>query len=310
MWASILSAPRKAIRSSFRRWFGKNQTPKTETTATTTTPTSPTSTPSTAASTNNTASKNMTVSKDPIYLLFSPRSTPYAEVATYLLANNGSTNGLQLGIGEKYYDPVSSLIIPKSVSNLPTKSHISGKIAISRYFARSSKTPIYESLSSASHIAHVDDWIDTIRTTNSKNPQSLKQLISQIEAKNGSYLVQSDTMTIADLLAWDTFKTVNVESMAPSKGFKNWFEKMESSSTCKEAVKWIDNVMRTMPIIDRFKVDLATQLSSVSGVAEETLLDAIEVPGNTTHGDLAVPLPKLRLKGNPAALAKEYAEKV
>jgi hypothetical protein len=64
-----------------------------------------------------------------------------------------------------------------------------------------------------------------------------------------------------------------------------------------------------MPFTE-FKNDIARQLSALAGVEPSLVLEAIETPRSPEHGDFAVAIPRLRLKGNPVALAKEFADKV
>jgi arginyl-tRNA synthetase len=59
-----------------------------------------------------------------------------------------------------------------------------------------------------------------------------------------------------------------------------------------------------------FKEAIADQLAELTGVARILAMDALETPRVAEHGDFAVAFPRLRLKGNPAQLAKECAEKV
>ncbi|KAI8053954.1 arginyl-tRNA synthetase [Syncephalis plumigaleata] len=58
-----------------------------------------------------------------------------------------------------------------------------------------------------------------------------------------------------------------------------------------------------------FKEAIANQLAELTGVDRTLALDALETPRVAEHGDFAVAFPRLRLKGNPAQLAKECAEK-
>ncbi|KAJ2843441.1 arginyl-tRNA synthetase, partial [Coemansia erecta] len=59
---------------------------------------------------------------------------------------------------------------------------------------------------------------------------------------------------------------------------------------------------------DEFKQSIAAQLAELSGAPAETIASAIDLPKATTHGDLAIAVPRLRLKGNPVQLAQSYAE--
>ncbi|KAJ2750230.1 arginyl-tRNA synthetase, partial [Coemansia sp. BCRC 34490] len=59
---------------------------------------------------------------------------------------------------------------------------------------------------------------------------------------------------------------------------------------------------------DDFKTLIAAQLSELSGASAEIITPAIDLPKATTFGDLAVAVPRLRLKGNPVQLAQSLAE--
>ncbi|KAJ2557834.1 arginyl-tRNA synthetase [Coemansia sp. RSA 1933] len=59
---------------------------------------------------------------------------------------------------------------------------------------------------------------------------------------------------------------------------------------------------------DEFKKLIAAQLSELSGAPAEIITLAIDLPKATTYGDLAIAVPRLRLKGNPVQLAQSYAE--
>ncbi|KAJ1787193.1 arginyl-tRNA synthetase [Coemansia sp. RSA 2399] len=59
---------------------------------------------------------------------------------------------------------------------------------------------------------------------------------------------------------------------------------------------------------DEFKQSIAAQLAELSGAPVETIASAIDLPKATTHGDLAIAVPRLRIKGNPVQLAQLYAE--
>ncbi|KAI9226246.1 MAG: YDR341C-like protein [Piptocephalis tieghemiana] len=62
-------------------------------------------------------------------------------------------------------------------------------------------------------------------------------------------------------------------------------------------------------MLDEFKAYIADQVSSATGADRDLVLTAIGSPKSPEHGDFAVAIPRLRLKGNPAAFAKETAEK-
>ncbi|KAJ1968859.1 arginyl-tRNA synthetase [Dispira parvispora] len=75
------------------------------------------------------------------------------------------------------------------------------------------------------------------------------------------------------------------------------------SSTAITRDRYGDNMF------DIFKLEIARGLSAISGVDQDTLFNALDAPKVAAHGDLAIAVPRLRLKGNPVALAKEWVEK-
>jgi arginyl-tRNA synthetase len=62
--------------------------------------------------------------------------------------------------------------------------------------------------------------------------------------------------------------------------------------------------------LDSFRNAIASQMALLTGVDPKLIWDMIEEPKTKEHGDFAVPIPRLRLKGNPVQLCKEFAEKV
>ncbi|PVU84762.1 hypothetical protein BB559_005156 [Furculomyces boomerangus] len=62
-------------------------------------------------------------------------------------------------------------------------------------------------------------------------------------------------------------------------------------------------------MFNQYKTAIIDQLSQISGVDKALIESAIDTPKNLDHGDLAVAVPRLRVKGNPAQLGKDWAEK-
>ena len=62
--------------------------------------------------------------------------------------------------------------------------------------------------------------------------------------------------------------------------------------------------------LDGFKTIIAEKVSAISGADPTLIYKSLEAPRSSDHGDFAIAVPKLRVKGNPAALAKEWAGKV
>ncbi|KAI7833331.1 arginyl-tRNA synthetase [Kickxella alabastrina] len=61
-------------------------------------------------------------------------------------------------------------------------------------------------------------------------------------------------------------------------------------------------------MFDEYKNAITSQMASLSGVSDSIVSSAIEIPKINTHGDLAIAVPRLRVKGNPVQLAKTWAE--
>ncbi|KAJ2498467.1 arginyl-tRNA synthetase [Coemansia sp. RSA 1972] len=59
---------------------------------------------------------------------------------------------------------------------------------------------------------------------------------------------------------------------------------------------------------DTFKTAIAMQISALSGVSAEIVEPAVGVSNNMVNGNLTLTVPRLRIKGNPAQIAKTLAE--
>ncbi|KAJ2960849.1 hypothetical protein NQZ79_g3825 [Umbelopsis isabellina] len=62
--------------------------------------------------------------------------------------------------------------------------------------------------------------------------------------------------------------------------------------------------------LDSFKNIIAEKVNALSGADLALIHRSLEAPRSPDHGDFALAVPKLRIKGNPAALAKEWAGKI
>lgn len=61
---------------------------------------------------------------------------------------------------------------------------------------------------------------------------------------------------------------------------------------------------------DIFKKKVAQTVAALTNLSAEALFPLIEIPKNDGHGDFSLPIPKLRMQGNPAALATQFASQV
>ncbi|CAJ0842327.1 15277_t:CDS:2 [Entrophospora sp. SA101] len=61
--------------------------------------------------------------------------------------------------------------------------------------------------------------------------------------------------------------------------------------------------------LDIFRSFAASIIAEFSGKSANDILSLLEAPKSSEHGDIAIAIPKLRIKGNPTLIAKEWAEK-
>lgn len=59
--------------------------------------------------------------------------------------------------------------------------------------------------------------------------------------------------------------------------------------------------------MDTFRNLIAVQIASLGNLEPSFVYQAIDNPRSLENGDLAIAVPRLRVKGNPAAFAKEWA---
>jgi hypothetical protein len=62
--------------------------------------------------------------------------------------------------------------------------------------------------------------------------------------------------------------------------------------------------------LDIFRSFAASIIAQFSGKSADDILGLLEAPKIPEHGDIAIAIPRLRIKGNPIEIAKEWAEKV
>ncbi|KAF7730865.1 hypothetical protein EC973_001383 [Apophysomyces ossiformis] len=155
--------------------------------------------------------------------------------------------------------------------------------------------------------------IRTGQLLDEQQPENQQQarIIDSILSNN--YVVEqhkfSSQPTLVDYLVWGlkapTDEPLGKEALALADTL------LKQQTAAEVTVPEIPNVKSDPKtnVMDVFKNVIAGQLSSVSGVDAALIYEALDTPRSLEHGDLAVALPRLRVKGNPAALAKEWAEK-
>ncbi|KAH6597830.1 hypothetical protein BASA50_004175 [Batrachochytrium salamandrivorans] len=245
-----------------------------------------------------------------VYLLFSPKSLPYAELAAYKLACNhlladttAHPPAIRVGLDRNLLAQQTTLTIPKGPL-ASAKTTISGKCSIVRYFARAlrplSSVSLYpENSPVAKH--QIDSWVDDIRAA-SASPDAL---VKVLEAAAPSTALVGETTTIADLLAWDAL----ISNGSSSPKLAGWLKSIHASQELSEAVSTIDKIVETAPILDVFRYSIIEQMQPLTGASIDLLYSLLEEPRDRANGDISLPLPRARLPGNPSELAASLAQK-
>ncbi|KAJ3092046.1 hypothetical protein HK102_011252 [Quaeritorhiza haematococci] len=270
-----------------------------------------------------------------LYLTFSPKCPPYAEVAAYLLALNqqqpsspsksnskgtasSKTNDiLKLGLDLDLASSQANLIIPPG-ARASTRTVLTGKSSIARYFTRAFPAPagstLYEGLVAAARI-EVDDWIDAVRTAST--PESVTKVVEKIQQKQKekkdkkvpAFLTSAGKLCLADIFAWDFVRTKVLASASSPSPLADWVAKLEESTPeLKKAVLKVDAKIASAPVVDVFRAQIVAQVSAITGADPANVYSLIEVPKDPKNGDISIPMPRLRVPGNPAQLAAKIAQ--
>lgn len=85
---------------------------------------------------------------------------------------------------------------------------------------------------------------------------------------------------------------------------------MLSSLGLKEQITTLPESNPESNPVDIFRCYIAEVLAKTSGVDSALIYPALEWTNQFEKGDLILAVPRLRVKGKPAELAKEWAEKV
>ncbi|CEP07013.1 hypothetical protein [Parasitella parasitica] len=145
---------------------------------------------------------------------------------------------------------------------------------------------------------------------------NITALKARIASKTTTFLT-GDAPTFADFGAW---------CMLRSEGQTDYIKAVEATAPAQEAVKWASELATNAPKesltipdipgtgsdpstnpMDVFRNLITVQIAALGNLDPVTVYQAIDNPRSLENGDLAIALPRLRLKGNPAAMAKEWA---
>ncbi|CEG70478.1 hypothetical protein RMATCC62417_06369 [Rhizopus microsporus] len=179
---------------------------------------------------------------------------------------------------------------------------------IARYLTRAYNL-LDEQKDANQRLAHVFDLAIT---------ENAGALASVVEAKKTAFL-SGEQPSVVDYIAWFVLKQNNLaadyvksveSSAAVQEAIKAASELPSSSSAAVDSIPTVPGVgsdPSTNPL-DAFRNLIAVQIASLGNLEPGFVYQAIDLPRSLENGDLAIALPRLRLKGNPAAIAKEWAE--
>ncbi|KAJ3258178.1 hypothetical protein HK103_003996 [Boothiomyces macroporosus] len=222
--------------------------------------------------------------RNTLFLSFSPKCIPYAEIAAFHLSKTQAN--LKLGIQSNLLSTQPQLIIPKGkFSN--QKITLTGKSSILRYFARLGGD-LYPS-STKERLA-IDDWLDSAR-----NHDKVLQKLS----KNSSKYLVGPKLSIADLVCWDFTLQSNVTT--------EWSNEKSTIPELKKAQELAATTLESIPVVETYKFKLIEQLITITGCDVDTLYGSFIKTKAKTHGDIAISLYQLKA-GNPAELAKKIVD--
>ncbi|KAF9408564.1 hypothetical protein BGZ94_002270, partial [Podila epigama] len=234
-------------------------------------------------------------------------------------------------------------LVPQGTAR-PVK--ITGVVAIARFLARSFPTAALYNESDPASVFAQDALLDTVRHT-IFTPKHLAALAAAANHSD-SFLSAKEQPTLADYAVWGTITAYTkshslLSSLKELPKFMAWMGRMDQREECKKAIAELDDVIQkataalaaeaaaaaaekakqssiiriptikgsdpSVDPIDAFKNVLAAQLASLLEVDIKILYDALESPRDADNGHIALAVPRLRLKGNPSAIAADIVSK-
>ncbi|KAJ1565987.1 hypothetical protein HK096_005219 [Nowakowskiella sp. JEL0078] len=234
-----------------------------------------------------------------LYLHFSPSNLAYSEVAAHLLAASTLVSApaadLRLGI-TSLLASTNTLTIPAGIHNA-TKTVLTSKPAILRYFARAFPdiNHLYAALSPA-NLALVDEIIELCENDNVGS-------VSKSVAGKKAFLV-GEALSLADLVVWDFVVAKKVKA---GDVFVDWLE--AKFEVLKKAKALVDAEVAAIPAICLFRNEIVRQVATAVKAEPASILARLEVPRDSKNGDIALPVPRLGVIGNPIEIAKTITEK-
>ncbi|KAG9307789.1 hypothetical protein G9A89_023354 [Geosiphon pyriformis] len=214
---------------------------------------------------------------------------------------------------------------------------------IYRYFARVSESSgLYEE-KKPSEFLHTSEQDQLLNLSNSKKTENelVALLNKRLDEHKGSFLVYPDKPVLADFAVWGVIKALEKNGTFQkarneiSKATSAWIQRIESLPIVIEAISLIDasiknpkqvlNTSGTLQLssvpqiqgsdwennkLDIFRNFVSQVIADLSGKTGEEVYSLLEVPKNPEHGDIAIAIPRLRVKGNPVEVAQSWAVKL
>lgn len=125
-----------------------------------------------------------------------------------------------------------------------------------------------------------------------------KSILESLETPS---FIAGNAISIADLWAWDY--------MIASNHQNNHFKKLSAIPELIKARQKVEQVLQTAPVIDYYKYAIVDQISEITGLKPEFVVQQVMTNKVKDNGDISIPVPKLKLEGNPVELAKSIASK-
>ncbi|KAF9111870.1 hypothetical protein BGX27_004343 [Mortierella sp. AM989] len=240
----------------------------------------------------------------------------------------------------------ATTLVPKGTVK-PVK--ITGQVTIARFLVRafaSSNNSLYVESDLALANAQ-DNLLDIVRQTIA-TPKHITTLATAANSSSKTFLLSDDKPLLADYAVWGAITAYTrshslLSNLKDLEKFKAWIARMDQRQECQKAIELVDKAVKDasatlaadaaataaekeklgsiveVPTIegsdpetdplDAFKNVLSAQLSKLVDVDIKIMYDALEAPRASENGHIALSVARLRLKGNPSAIATDIVNK-
>ncbi|KAI1314983.1 hypothetical protein EDD11_001419 [Mortierella claussenii] len=275
-------------------------------------------------------------------LSFPLNSAPYGLLA--IAAALDSANPVPFSLTPRSVDSTSATVLVPSGTIKPVS--LTGNTTIARFLVRSASSDLYDE-HNLTLAAAQDSFLDIVRHTIA-TPKHITTLATAANGASTSFLLADDKPLLADYAVWGAITAYTkshslLANLKDLERFTAWIARMDQRDECKKAIEVLDKAVKDgnaalaeeaaataaekaklssvveVPTIegsdpetdplDAFKNVLAAQLAKLMDVDIKILYDALEAPRASENGHIALSVPRLRLKGNPSAIAADIVEK-